>query len=87
MDGYLIHRVQPEYPTIAKTAGIQGVVEIAALISKEGAIENLHVLKGHPMLVSAAINAVRQWRYRPYILNGDPIEVDTLITVNFTLGR
>jgi len=86
MDGSLIHRVQPDYPAIAKQAGIQGVVVIAALISKEGSIENLQVLKGHPMLIPAAINAVKQWRYRPYILNGDPIEVDTQITVNFTLG-
>jgi protein TonB len=86
MDGLLIHRVQPDYPVIAKRAGIQGPVMISALISKEGTIENLRVLSGHPMLTSAAINAVKQWRYRPYILNGDPIEVDTQITVNFFLS-
>ena len=86
MDGLLIHRVQPDYPVIAKRAGIQGQVVISALISKEGAIENLRVLSGHPMLVPAAMSAVKQWRYRPYILNGDPIEVDTQITVNFVLG-
>ena len=86
MDGLLIHRVQPEYPPLARQARIQGTVSLAAVISKEGAIENLRVLSGHPMLVSAAINAVKQWRYRPYVLNGNPIEVDTQITVNFSLA-
>jgi protein TonB len=86
MDGLLIHRVQPDYPNIAKQAGIQGAVVIAALIGKEGVIENLHVLNGHPLLIPAAVNAVKQWRYRPYILNGDPIEVDTQITVKFSLS-
>ena len=86
MDGSLTHRVQPDYPVIAKRAGIQGVVVIAALISKDGTIENLRALSGPPMLIPAAMSAVKQWRYRPYILNGDPIEVDTQITVNFVLG-
>lgn len=86
MDGLLIHRVQPDYPVIAKRAGVQGAVVIAALISKEGVIENLRVLSGHPMLIPATISAVKQWRYRPYILNGDPIQVDTQITVNFFLS-
>jgi protein TonB len=87
MDGYLIHRIQPDYPIPARQNRVQGPVEIAALISKQGTIENLQVLRGHPMLVPAALNAVKQWRYRPYILNGDPIEVDTKITVIFTLGN
>lgn len=87
MDGLLIHRVQPDYPIFAKQHRIQGPVEIAALISKEGAIENLHVLSGPPMLIPAALQAVQQWRYRPYVLNGDPIEVDTRITVIFSLGE
>lgn len=87
MDGYLVHRVQPDYPELAKRARIQGPVEIAALISKQGTIENLQILKGHPMLVGAALNAVKQWRYRPYVLNGDPIEVDTKISVIFSLGN
>ncbi len=86
MDGSLIRRIQPDYPALAKQARVQGTVEIAALISKEGTIENLQVLKGNPMLIPAALNAVRQWRYRPYVLNGDPIEVETNITVNFSLG-
>jgi protein TonB len=59
---------------------------MAAVISKQGAIENLQVLRGNPMLIPAALNAVKQWRYRPYVLNGDPIEVDTRITVTFVLG-
>ena len=86
MDGFLIHRVQPDYPVLARQARIQGPVELAALISRR-TIENLQVLSGHPMLTSAALNAVKQWRYRPYVLNGNPIEVDTKITVIFTLGN
>jgi protein TonB len=86
MDGLLIHRVQPDYPLPAKLTHVQGTVEIAALISKEGTIENLQVVSGHPMLIRAALDAVKQWRYRPYILNGEPIEVNTRITVNFSLG-
>jgi protein TonB len=86
MDGSLIHRVQPDYPILAKQSRIQGPVQIAALISRTGTIENLQVVSGHPMLVSAALNAVKQWRYRPYILNGEPIEVETKITVIFSLG-
>jgi len=81
MDGYLIHRVQPDYPALAKQMRVQGPVALAAVISKDGAIERLHALSGHPMLIPSAMNAVKQWRYRPYILNGDPIEVDTEITV------
>jgi periplasmic protein TonB len=56
------------------------------MISREGAIENLQVLSGHPMLVQAAVDAVRQWRYRPYVLNGEPVEVETEVTVNFVLS-
>ena len=56
------------------------------MISREGAIENLQVLSGHPMLVRAAVDAVRQWRYRPYVLNGEPVEVETEVTVNFVLS-
>ena len=86
MDGFLIHRVQPDYPSPARQVRVQGAVVLAALISKEGTIENLRVLSGHPMLIPAAMSAVKQWKYRPYILNGDPIEVDTQITVNFLLS-
>lgn len=86
LEGSLIRRVQPTYPPLARSARVQGAVVLFATISTEGAIENLRVLSGHPLLVSAAIDAVKQWRYRPYILNGDPIEVETEITVNFVLG-
>jgi len=70
---------------LAKAARIQGEVVLAAIISKAGTIEELQALSGHPMLVAAAVEAVRQWRYRPYLLNGEPVEVETRITVNFTL--
>jgi len=74
------------YPPLAKAARIQGRVRLQAIISKQGTIENLQVLIGHPMLVTAAVQAVRQWRYRPYVLNGEPVEVETEITVNFVLS-
>ena len=85
LEGSLVRRVQPTYPSMAKIARVQGEVVLAATISKSGTIEDLHLLKGHPLLVGAAVEAVRQWRYRPYILNGEPVEVETQITVNFTL--
>jgi len=85
-EGNLTHKVQPAYPPLARSARIQGVVELQAVIGKQGAIENLRVLTGHPMLVAAAVDAVRQWRYRPYILNNEPVEVETQITVNFSLS-
>lgn len=84
--GSLVNRVRPEYPYPAKMAHVQGQVVLAAIISKEGTIENLRVVTGHPMLVRAVIEAVSRWRYRPYILNGEPVEVETQITVNFTLS-
>jgi protein TonB len=82
----LLHRVQPIYPSVARLARVQGAVDLRAIISKAGTIENLVVVRGHPMLASAAIEAVRQWRYRPYLLNNEPIEVETEITVNFVLS-
>lgn len=85
-EGNLIYRVQPSYPPLARQARIQGPVKLRAIVSRTGTIENLTVLSGHAMLVTAAIEAVRQWRYRPYLLNGDPIEVETEITVNFVLA-
>ena len=84
--GDLIRKVQPAYPPLARTARIQGVVVLQAVISKQGTIQNLSVLTGHPMLTAAAVEAVRQWRYRPYILNNEPVEVETQITVNFSLA-
>jgi periplasmic protein TonB len=84
--GMVLHKVQPTYPPLARTARVQGSVLLAAVIGKDGAIQNLHVISGHPLLTQAALDAVRQWKYRPYILNGEPVEVDTQVTVNFTLS-
>ena len=85
--GSLIYQTQPVYPPIARTAHVEGPVVLAALISREGTIENLHVITGHPMLVRAAVDAVSQWRYRPYVLNNEAVEVETQITVNFYLAH
>jgi periplasmic protein TonB len=84
--GLLVHQVTPQYPQLARQARIQGTVVLQAVIGKDGTVQNLHVLSGHPMLVQAAMDAVRQWRYKPYYLNGEPVEVDTQINVNFTLS-
>jgi len=83
----LISQVKPEYPLPAKEAGIQGAVVLEAEISREGAIENLKVITGHPLLTRAAIEAVKQWRYKPVILNNEPVPVVTTITVNFAISR
>jgi protein TonB len=85
-EGLLIHKVQPVYPPLARSARIQGQVVLQAVIGKDGTIQGLHAVSGHPMLTPAAIDAVKQWRYKPYFLNGEPVEVDTQITVNFTLA-
>jgi protein TonB len=87
MQGNLLHRVEPEYPAITKQAGIQGTVVIKAFISRAGAIERTELLSGPPLLAHAALEAVRQWKYRPYYLNDEPVEVETQITVNFVLNR
>ena len=84
--GLVIHKVEPVYPAIAKTARVSGTVILQAVIGKDGTIQNLHVVSGHPLLTQAALDAVKQWRYRPYILNGDPVEVDTQVEVHFTLA-
>jgi len=83
--GLLIRKVQPNYPPLAKAARIQGHVLLHAEISKEGTIQNLQLVSGHPMLAPAAIEAVKQWRYRPYLLNGEPVAVETEVDVNFSL--
>jgi len=86
MEGNLIYRVQPEYPALARQVRIQGLVVLRAIISRDGTIENLQALSGHPLLIPSALNAVRQWRYRPYVLNGEPVEVETEVKVNFILS-
>ncbi len=82
----LIAPIHPVYPQIAKSARIEGMVIIEAVISRTGTIESLHVVSGPPMLQRAAIDAIRAARYHPYLLNGSPTEVQTTISVNFHLG-
>ena len=83
----LISRVQPIYPPLAIQARIQGNVVLHAIIGKEGAVRELQVLSGHPLLVNSALDAVRQWRYSPTLLNGQAVEVETTITVTFFLAQ
>ena len=82
----LIYKPTPEYPPLAKMARIQGTVRLEAIIAKDGTIQDLKVLSGHPLLVKSALDAVKQWRYQPTLLNGEPVEVVTEIDVNFTLA-
>lgn len=82
----LVNKVQPIYPALAKQARIQGTVRLQAVIAKDGSVVELQVLSGHPLLVQAALDAVRQWRYQPTLLNGEPVEVVTTIDVVFTLS-
>ena len=82
----LIRHVRPRYPALAKQARIQGTVILEAIINKQGSVENLRVVKGHPLLIQRALEAVKQWRYKPTVLNGVPVEVITRITVNFNSG-
>ncbi|MGA8432783.1 MAG: energy transducer TonB [Candidatus Sulfotelmatobacter sp.] len=84
--GLLLRRVNPNYPPLARQARIQGTVILQAEISKTGDIQNLRLVSGHPMLAPAAIEAVKQWKYKPYLLNGEPVEVETTVQVNFTLA-
>jgi len=83
----LIFQPKPEYPQLAKMARIQGVVRLEAIISKDGTIQDLKTLSGHPLLIKAAYEAVQRWRYQPTLLNGEPVEVVTEIDVNFTLSE
>ena len=85
--GMLIHRVDPIYPAIARTAHISGTVELRAIIGRDGAVRSVEVLAGNPLLARAAAAAVWQWRYRPTILDGQAVEVETRITVNFVMGE
>ncbi|HEX6466906.1 MAG TPA: energy transducer TonB [Terriglobales bacterium] len=85
-EGKLTHIVQPVYPDLPRRMGVQGEVVLSALIGKDGSIEGLKALSGPPLLVPAALQAVSQWKYKPYILNGAAVEVQTTIHVNFRLG-
>jgi len=82
-EAQLVNRVEPVYPHIAAVTGIQGQVKLHAIIARDGSIQSLNAISGHPLLVRAALDAVGQWRYRPYYLNGEAVEVETFITVNF----
>jgi periplasmic protein TonB len=83
----LINKVQPLYPPLARQTRISGTVKLHAIIGKDGTVQRLEVQSGHPLLVQAAQDAVRQWRYQPTLLNGDPVEVDTEIDVIFSLAQ
>ncbi len=83
----LVRRVQPSYPILARQAGVEGTVRLHAVIGRDGTIRELEVLSGHLLLVNAARDAVREWRYQPTLLNGEPVEVETYITVVFQLRR
>jgi protein TonB len=81
----LIHQIKPPYPALAKAARIQGIVRLEAIINRQGSIQDLRVVSGHPLLANAAAEAVRQWRYQPTLLNGEPADVITQIDITFTL--
>ena len=85
--GLLLNKSVPAYPAIAKAAGVEGTVVLQATISKTGTIENLRVVSGPAMLQQAALDAVRSWRYRPYLLNDAPVEVETTVNVVFRMDR
>lgn len=86
-EALILRRVLPVYPTLARTARIQGTVRLIGIISTDGTIQQLQVISGHPLLIAAAVEAVRQWVYRPTMLNGEPVEVVAPIDVNFKLGQ
>jgi protein TonB len=83
LQGLLIKRVQPKYPPAALAVRAQGAVQIEATITKEGNVVSPKVLSGDPVLARAAVDAVKQWRYKPYYLDGEPVEIQTQITINF----
>jgi protein TonB len=83
----LVSQPKPVYPPLARQARIQGTVRFTAIIGRDGTIQNLTMMSGHPLLVQAATDAVKQWRYKPTLLNGEPVEVVTQIDVNFTLSQ
>jgi periplasmic protein TonB len=85
--GLLVKKVQPKYPKKARENGIQGQVMLRAIISKDGDVVSLSAVSGDPLLVKSAVEAVKQWKYKPYLLNGRAMVVDTQILVNFTLSR
>jgi TonB family protein len=87
MAGQVLTRVNPVYPVEAKEAGVSGSVVLSAVIGKDGVVEHLEVVAGPEPLRASALDAVRQWTYKPFLLNGQPTEVETTVTVNYSLGR
>jgi periplasmic protein TonB len=83
----LIHKVQPEYPEEARQRRVEGTVRLHVIIARDGSIAQMEVISGDPLLVKSSLDAVRQWRYRPTLLKGEPVEVDTTIDVIYTLNR
>jgi protein TonB len=83
----LQNKVTPVYPPLARQTRIAGTVRLHAIIAKDGTVQQLEVMSGHPLLVQAALDAVRQWRYQPTLLNGEPVEVDTTVDVIFSLNQ
>jgi protein TonB len=83
----LIHRIEPLYPTLARQIGRGGRVELRAIIATDGTIQSLQVVSGDPLFYQSALDAVRQWRYRPTVLNGEPVEIDTFISVIYNMER
>jgi TonB family protein len=86
MAGLLASKVAPDYPVDAKQARIQGTVVMRVIVDNEGNVANIQLISGHPLLAPAAIDAVKQWKYRPYLLDGMPVEIETQVAVNFTLA-
>ncbi len=82
----MLKQIRPQYPPLARQARIQGTVKLTAIIAKDGTVQELKVVSGHPLLIPSALQAVKQWRYRPTLLNGTAVEVVTQIDVNFTLS-
>jgi periplasmic protein TonB len=82
--GMLVHKTTPQYPGVAKSAHVSGTVVLQATVSRAGTIENLHAITGPDMLRQAAMDAVKSWQYRPYLLNGKPVEVGTTVSVVFS---
>ena len=83
----LIYRVEPVYPPLAREIRRGGRVELRAVIATDGTIQSLKVVSGEPLFIQSALDAVRQWRYRPTVLNGRPVEIDTFITVTYNLSQ
>jgi periplasmic protein TonB len=87
VEANLIHDVPPQYPSAAGRERIEGTVVLLAVIGTDGSVKDVQVESGLPILAQAAIDAVKQWRYKPYMIDGEPVEVDSRITINFTLSR